>query len=673
MKIAALLPILLAVGGQDSPSVLSCSGFVRSSVPLDLSGLEVALYTEHGSKRDSTDCAPTSGYFFLPVERGKYTLRVLSPQGWVWEPAELALEVDGQTDLCSQHQDIVFQFKGFAVSGSVERGGNDAAGSLADISLEALDEKTGQVLAKAVTDQAGQYSFAGLLPGSYKVVVSEESLQYFSFAKRDQRVAVAADGPTVIPPFVVVGFDVEGKVTDASGTEAVSGVTLTLIQGQPGKVLATSVSGDDGVFQFNNVSRGEYTVKIEEKKGLGFEVTSADINVKDKNVAVKHFTLASFDIYGNVELVLAQDLTVRAEQKGRVQQATVEKDGSYVLKSACICPITVTAQHDEVKFNAVAAEKPKPGFKLSPLRPEEFLVSGNVEVDDLSKAKELKVAFLQSAKVAKTVSLNSDGTFKIFLPAGSYATEVRKGDDKREEAFTAATPNINVKGPLRSLLFSLATYSISGSLNCFNPPCDDGVVLALSGPRGDRVAEVAPDGGYRMNNVPHGEYELRLEDPSRCWETSVKKLSVVKDLSKVIINQKGRALTVESSHTTALELRDGAKVQRYEVAQGRNRFCVDGDSELEVRTGDGCYKFKVTPARVNSVTDRVILEAVKYRFVGTISTPLAIKDLKLQSRTIGEGSDTGEVELKKMDDGYAFSLFLSKGEEIELEPTSQVG
>ncbi len=58
--------------------LLSCSGYVHSSVPgLDYSQVEVALFTEHGSKRDATDCAPSSGYFFLPVEnQAKYYLKV---------------------------------------------------------------------------------------------------------------------------------------------------------------------------------------------------------------------------------------------------------------------------------------------------------------------------------------------------------------------------------------------------------------------------------------------------------------------------------------------------------------------------------------------------------------------------------------------------------------------
>ncbi len=73
--------LLVATRAQGSPAdggVLSCSGYVQSAFPIDFSKVEVALFTEHGSKRDSTDCAPSSGYFFLPVEehQAKYSLKV---------------------------------------------------------------------------------------------------------------------------------------------------------------------------------------------------------------------------------------------------------------------------------------------------------------------------------------------------------------------------------------------------------------------------------------------------------------------------------------------------------------------------------------------------------------------------------------------------------------------
>ena len=78
LALGLALSLTSTLAQEPSVGVLSCSGYVHSSFPLDFSQVEVALFTEHGSKRDSTDCAPSSGYFFLPVEEvhAKYFLKV---------------------------------------------------------------------------------------------------------------------------------------------------------------------------------------------------------------------------------------------------------------------------------------------------------------------------------------------------------------------------------------------------------------------------------------------------------------------------------------------------------------------------------------------------------------------------------------------------------------------
>jgi hypothetical protein len=45
--------------------------------------------------------------------------QVSAPTGWNFEPTEVSLTVDGETDACSTGKDINFVFVGFAVSGKV--------------------------------------------------------------------------------------------------------------------------------------------------------------------------------------------------------------------------------------------------------------------------------------------------------------------------------------------------------------------------------------------------------------------------------------------------------------------------------------------------------------------------------------------------------------------------
>lgn len=57
--------------------VVGCGGYIKSSSVIDLTKIQVGLYTERGTLKDSTDCSPTSGYFFIPVySNAKYKIKV---------------------------------------------------------------------------------------------------------------------------------------------------------------------------------------------------------------------------------------------------------------------------------------------------------------------------------------------------------------------------------------------------------------------------------------------------------------------------------------------------------------------------------------------------------------------------------------------------------------------
>ena len=71
--------LLMAVIGPASADqkVIGCEGRVKSEIPIDYNKINVGLYTEHGSLKDTTDCAPSNGYFFIPIyDLAKYKIKV---------------------------------------------------------------------------------------------------------------------------------------------------------------------------------------------------------------------------------------------------------------------------------------------------------------------------------------------------------------------------------------------------------------------------------------------------------------------------------------------------------------------------------------------------------------------------------------------------------------------
>lgn len=135
-------------------------------------------------------------------------LKVIPPPGWSFEPEQVAIKFDGQTDLCSQGRDVNFLFKGFGITGRVEfYGASDTGARGVKVELVAED---GNKIGQTTTTANGVFSFTPIKPGRYVVKAQH---QKWHFAQPEYKVTVAT-GNTEIPSgsLVVSGFDVEGAV-----------------------------------------------------------------------------------------------------------------------------------------------------------------------------------------------------------------------------------------------------------------------------------------------------------------------------------------------------------------------------------------------------------------------------------------------------------------------------
>lgn len=126
-------------------------------------------YTKEGSLKEKTECAPTNGYYFLPLyEKGEYVLKVHPPAGWSFEPSQVELSVDGTTDKCSSGQDINFAFNGFGITGRVITAGQKQGPG--GINIQLVNDK-GEVR-NTVTTVGGDFHFTPVIPGKYTVKAS---------------------------------------------------------------------------------------------------------------------------------------------------------------------------------------------------------------------------------------------------------------------------------------------------------------------------------------------------------------------------------------------------------------------------------------------------------------------------------------------------------------------
>uniref|UniRef100_A0A803TL17 Prealbumin-like fold domain-containing protein n=1 Tax=Anolis carolinensis TaxID=28377 RepID=A0A803TL17_ANOCA len=153
-----------ATVGASEDIVVGCGGFVKSSVEINYSLIEIKLYTKHGTLKYQTDCAPNNGYFMIPLYDKDYTFSLLI------DPTSVDIHVDGISDICTRGGDIDFVFTGFSVNGKVLSKGQTLGPAGVLVSLRHPGSEIN--IQATATHPGGKYAFFKVLPGEYEIFAS---------------------------------------------------------------------------------------------------------------------------------------------------------------------------------------------------------------------------------------------------------------------------------------------------------------------------------------------------------------------------------------------------------------------------------------------------------------------------------------------------------------------
>ncbi|MEV7105874.1 MFS transporter [Streptomyces atroolivaceus] len=112
----------------------------------------------------------------------------------------------------------------------------------------------GDVLATGVSGDAGEFTFGELIPGSVTVAVTAAGFRPLALP-----VEVGGQGVTRVDVALRSGALVRGVVRAGSGRAPLNDARVTLVDAA-GNVVATSTTGEDGVYAFTDLDAGEYSV-----------------------------------------------------------------------------------------------------------------------------------------------------------------------------------------------------------------------------------------------------------------------------------------------------------------------------------------------------------------------------------------------------------------------------
>ena len=275
-----------SISGTVTEQIIA-DGDVVGEVPNE--GVIVNLLDDMGNviATDTTDA--NGDYLFEDVPTGNYTVQEVDPVGYAsvmdddnspveptTDPANtdtndnlIPVFVDpGEDDEDNDFVDVPTQ----EISGTVlEDIDGDGVGDepIEGVVITLLDED-GNVVAMDTTDANGDYEFEDVTPGIY--TVTEMDLDgYTSVSDTDggdpNSIEVTVNSGMSVPgndfvdeqPGSISGVVTEDIDNDDIGDDPIEGVVITLLDDM-GVVVATDTTDADGMYEFTDVTPGEYTV-----------------------------------------------------------------------------------------------------------------------------------------------------------------------------------------------------------------------------------------------------------------------------------------------------------------------------------------------------------------------------------------------------------------------------
>ncbi|KAF7383822.1 hypothetical protein HZH68_014579 [Vespula germanica] len=678
--------------------ILGCGGFLKSHADIDFTKVHIKLYTKTGSLKDETECAPNTGYYFLPLyDKGEYILKVDPPRGWSFDPMEVYLNVDGSTDICSQGKDINFTFKGFGITGKVTSFNSSLGPKDVTVSLYNASNKE-TVVGSTKTTDSGIFYFTPIQPGKYILVASHPTWMI----KKNTVEVTVQEGNTELSDdsLVIFGYDVRGQVT--SENEPVSGVSFILFGNGAAKNCETSAvkgfesknplchvtSDKTGKFIFPALSTGDYKLvphypsahtKFDvQPPELSFEVSHNSLTLS------QDFKVTGFTVTGVVRMSIDGKPLARAKIifAGK-EVAVTNENGKYTIDNVKAGQYTLKAEADNVQFEERTVKVFPSSPELPVLIPLMYKVCGKVTLSTKGTVHFRKIAVQNiAATFQKEIDTNEKtGDYCVHLKPDKYQLSVIVSNEEKTKGlqFFPLQQTIEVSfEAINNINFLQLKALLTGMVKCL-PGIDcsqasvtlkvlDGVTIKTS---------TTKDGQYQFSNVLPGHYEVLVDNDVFCWKNPSYRISITSERAEVPpFQQTGFSITFISSHETTVEyvVPGETKKSSLVLSKGSTRHCVSKPGEYSF-TPKGCHIYdKKTFVWDTNNLSPIILSSSEHRHQGNIISSTAVDGVKVKIESSNHNIIIGPLKYTKKGDvfKYNFEFTTKTGNIYTITPLSDI-
>jgi hypothetical protein len=248
------------VNFSSAPPIYTVSGNLGGpggpSATVSLSGNSTATVTADG----------LGNYSFPGVTNGNYVITPSQP-GYGFTPVSQSITVAGGN--------VTANFGSVLQTNSITGTLSGPGGPNATVNL------TGAATASTVADSSGNYSFTGLVNGSY---VATPSHVGFIFTPPTRSVTIAGNNATANFSSTPQTYSITGNVSGGGG----AGATVSLT----GSAVATTIADAAGNYSFTGLLNGSYVVTVSNARYV-FTPASADVAINGSNYTGLNFSTVS--------------------------------------------------------------------------------------------------------------------------------------------------------------------------------------------------------------------------------------------------------------------------------------------------------------------------------------------------------------------------------------------
>ncbi|KAK0417409.1 hypothetical protein QR680_012991 [Steinernema hermaphroditum] len=684
---ACALLLLVLFASLSEANVYTCGGFIKSDVPIDVSQVRVKLFTPEGNLKHDAEVLPNYGYTIPVYNKARYDIRVVAPAGWIFEPASVSVDIDGETDVCTLGKDTNFVLAGFTIEGHVRSG---QSGGPEGLPLT-LSTEAGEVVTETETRAEGYYSF-NAKPGRYLVSTSDRSTQCI---ERGRAVVEVKDQPVVVSPGLKISghrlsFSTRNKgspLADVLVTVASDSPLGALTQCLPvpkgthleGKFLCTLKADQKGVASIPCVPPGKYaalahfTSSLSEAVRFDFEPSIRSFEMNSEALEV-FFAVSGFSTRGRVVAggigVAGALIKVNGVSTGVFSDA----NGFFVLGKLSEGSYTFEAEKEHMQFAPLVKRISVDDPLLGDLYVSGIDVCGSIQLESGSASNRvMHVTEASASKARFSATTKPNGEFCIIVPPGSYV--VTPAD--KNVAMTPKSHQIVAASEPVKVVFTQFTASATVTLHCLES-CDD-ITLELSS-EGGLVKTERAKATVTFSGLSPDSYKVRvLDDGLFCWENAELHFRIERsDVDNVAFKQMGFRARVAVSHGASLSWeKSGEKGVKgaIDASPGVNSFCVPSAGAY-VFGLDSCHRFEKTEyAFAVPLKEAVVVNAAKSAVSAVVKTKENVpkSDLTVLVRASDSSEEIVEITSVRADREYEFVFYVpqsAKGSKVTVIPQS---